>query len=339
MNGEGYNIRRDYQRQTTKLGGVITATVRAMEAGVRSRELFGCRGSPSSGASPLALQLQSLQLQSSRVGTPKGWPKRITIRRHVPASLKSGASLCLSTKSSPSIPPLPLPLPDTHDRQVGRKRSRSYGSIVPPISIDGKKRLDSTFQSGLEPPNRNCRPRNRTTIMRLNTLRVSIPKTLKFQDRRASQTFTQGGEVSGRPNACFGARGNIGTVQRGERSRNTSRSYDPPVPANPLMTSRKPSAYQESSRPLHLWKPRHVARWAKRFAPDDVTMVLKKRLDGERLLRVVKEDDLVELGFVKCKSSGLSSLLRELQTLQTKDILWHLNTLKDDAGKLHYRSG
>mmetsp|Transcript_33304 Transcript_33304/g.80879 ORF Transcript_33304/g.80879 Transcript_33304/m.80879 type:complete len:252 (-) Transcript_33304:606-1361(-) len=194
----------------------------------------------------------------------------------------------------------------------GMSRARSHDSI-PTRDLDVKNaHTDRESKNSLltEPETPRCSQTltpNRRTLMQLRSLRVSIPRPFKIHND-----------------------------SRGDRRRRRTRERSIKYPLSPMAytpnicSSRSRSATSANRhRPLHLWKTRHVARWASKVSPESVKMIVKNKLDGERLLRVENEKDLVNLGWAS--NSKLSYLLRDLQNLQTEDIIWHVNSLKNDA--------
>mmetsp|Transcript_23576 Transcript_23576/g.38027 ORF Transcript_23576/g.38027 Transcript_23576/m.38027 type:complete len:296 (-) Transcript_23576:50-937(-) len=213
-------------------------------------------------------------------------------------------------KNSVSVPLLQLPDSSPRsNRQTFQPKASSHDSIPTQRYEFKSPKSPSALSPFLSPPHA---PRSKRqgeqigTSEQLRSLRVSIPRPFKIYD----DSFQV-------------------------RRRRPVKHPLSPMAFTPVRCSRSRGMSRNRSRPLHLWKTRHVARWAQRIAPESVTMVLEKKLDGEGLLRVETEKDLLGLGW--SEESKLSILLRDIQNLQTDDILWHINNLKHDSKLINQR--
>jgi len=187
-------------------------------------------------------------------------------------------------------------------------------AAVPILDLGGSDmkttRDDRSRAQSVDSPARSCSPARRKDYPRetmtpnrkcfssvMKGLRVQIPRNLKLHSSPISKK------------------------RRGRRS-----IFDPTTPAS----SRNSSANGRRT-PLHMWKIRHVARWMNKVAPQFSQLVIERKLNGERMLRVRNTDDLLELGFPKV--APLGKVLKELQHLQTDDVIWHVRSLRSQPVK------
>mmetsp|Transcript_13031 Transcript_13031/g.20891 ORF Transcript_13031/g.20891 Transcript_13031/m.20891 type:complete len:270 (+) Transcript_13031:110-919(+) len=95
-------------------------------------------------------------------------------------------------------------------------------------------------------------------------------------------------------------------------------------PLRGSVSSRASSKHRK--RPLHQWKSRHVSRWVAKFDREAAKMAIFKGIDGTHLLAIENEEGFIKLGWSR-DSKKLKYLLKDLQVLQTEDMVWKINNL------------
>eukprot|EP00469_Lotharella_globosa_P012601 CAMPEP_0167787854 /NCGR_PEP_ID=MMETSP0111_2-20121227/9679_1 /TAXON_ID=91324 /ORGANISM="Lotharella globosa, Strain CCCM811" /LENGTH=324 /DNA_ID=CAMNT_0007679593 /DNA_START=61 /DNA_END=1035 /DNA_ORIENTATION=+ len=234
---------------------------------------------------------------------------------------RESTMLCPEKKTTTVSPPL------------RRRRAHSLGSAT----FDSKQSLLDPFHID--------QVSKVQMLAQLSTLRVDIPPPFKiYEDQEGSgcsDSWTHYSGYSGLDSDRSSARDSVTSCRSdvlGRRRKRLERAqaHYTPSPLNMVMPPLTPSNHVRKSRrrgslqkPLHLWKTKHVAKWASKMAPNSVKNILSTKLDGKRLLRVESEAELAKLGW--SQKDDLANVLREFQQLQTEDVLWHVESLKTDA--------
>jgi len=299
-----------------------------------SRNAWGRKqfGTSSTLGSPLSKRLSALHLRDvheSNVNEKRSMKKSFLYKRSPPSKniilrqdlskinwdlenpMEEEDSLRVKNTSL-SVPMLDLKASSSViDERQNVARARSC-DVIPTFEIDDAK--SSSDGNQLVPPDApRFRRRSpiRKTAEQIKLLRVTIPRPFKiYNDKR-----------------------NAADHRRRRRALKHTLSPLSLTPGPPGRCYRR--SIPNRKRPLHLWKTKHVARWANRIDPESVRTILEKKIDGERLLRVENEKDLLNLGF--SPTSKLAHVLKNIQKLQAEDIIWHVNTLKYDSKLVSHR--
>jgi len=225
---------------------------------------------------------------------------------------------------------------DSQDQAIAKD---VYGevslSVLPPAHIvrdEAKKTVHTTSLPIMKPVEEDAEAsdpipktppaqhrRAHSTLARISTLRVVIPEEPAIHPAFAEKNRTRappsaGGGVHGR--LC----NRVGHKRRQRRQR---------FLCSPQLGRRNTtigSAGTSSSSPLHTWKPSRVAKWARRLAPHSVQTILDKKINGDHLRGVEDEKDLENLGL--SRADNLPKILREIQKLQTEDVIWRFDVAK-----------